>query len=351
MFYGDAKSVVREMVENKMPVAMWGPSGAGKSSMVKEIAEDMTAEYKQEVGMIDIRLSQIEPTDLRGILVADVPNKKGIWLPPSMLPTDPDWVGIIMLDEISSAPPMVQSAAYQLILDRKLGEYVLPEGAALVAAGNRDSDKGTYFRLAAPLANRFASHIELEVSLAEWKKWAYRVGIDASILGYLSFNPEALHKFDGASKEKGFPTPRSWESSSKVLKFNLSERIMKETILGGVGSGIGNDFWAYREILHGVVETATILDMNKDYELPNDISASYAINASIIHHLKDRKLLEEEVLAVYRYLNKIPQDEVRVASFREFTGIKLPIIGGKTDKAKKAFEDFFQPIKHLIPTS
>ena len=359
MFADSLKVVLKEMVLNRMPVMVWGPAGAGKSSIVRELAEEMTKEIKAELGdeyegqcyeHIDIRLSQLEPSDLRGILYPDPKAGQAVWLSPSMLPTDPSWTGVIMLDELSSAPPLIQAAAYQLILDRRIGDYVLPEGASIIAAGNRETDKGVVFKMAAPLANRFV-HLELEVSFEKWKPWAYANKIDKSVLGFLGFREDLLHKFDPASKSKAFPTPRTWEYVSKILDFNLPDSEKREAIFGAVGEGPGMDFWAYRELLSGAVETATVLDMDKDYSLPAETSAIYGVTTSLVYHFKSLKKApsEEALLAVYRYLNKILQDELRVAAFKEFTSNRLPIIGSKSEKVKRAFEGFYERVKHLIP--
>ena len=147
------------------PVMMWGPPGVGKSQMVAQVAE------KHGVPVIDIRLSQMEPSDLRGI-----PFRSGEhveWAVPAMLPdAERHGVeGILFLDEITSAPPSVSAAAYQLILDRRLGEYRVPDGWAIFAAGNRQGDRGVTYSMPAPLANRF-SHFEVDVNLDDWVAWA-----------------------------------------------------------------------------------------------------------------------------------------------------------------------------------
>ncbi|MBP6583288.1 MAG: AAA family ATPase, partial [Chromatiaceae bacterium] len=148
------------------PVMLWGPPGVGKSQMVAQIAA------RHGTPMIDIRLSQMEPSDLRGIPFR-VGNKVE-WAIPALLPNleyhGPS--GILFLDEITSAPPAVSAAAYQLILDRRLGEYEVPEHWAIFAAGNRQGDRGVTYAMPAPLANRF-SHFEVDTHLDDWVAWAY----------------------------------------------------------------------------------------------------------------------------------------------------------------------------------
>ncbi|MFI0460388.1 MAG: AAA family ATPase, partial [Candidatus Thiodiazotropha endolucinida] len=167
------------------PVMLWGPPGVGKSDMVREVA------MNHQAPVIDIRLSQMEPSDLRGIPFRV--NGSVEWAVPSILPSRERHgaSGILFLDEITSAPPTVSAAAYQLILDRRLGEYQVPDGWAIFAAGNRQGDRGVTYSMPAPLANRF-SHFEVGTNLDDWVAWAYRNDIDERIIAFLRFRPELL---------------------------------------------------------------------------------------------------------------------------------------------------------------
>jgi hypothetical protein len=364
MYINEAKEVMKAAIMDQMPVAFWGPSGIGKSAIALEAASDLSEESGTEFEFIDIRLSTYEPSDLRGVLVPDMKAKKGVWLPPSVLPTDPDFVGVIMFDEISSAVPLVQAAAYQLFLDRKIGEYTLPEGASLLAAGNRLGDKGVVFPMAAPLANRFGGHIEVELSVEQWKWWAYREGIDQQIIGFISANEDKLHHFNPQSKEKAFASPRSWSFVDQILNCKVSkEHIMQEWVESTISKGIGSEFWAYRSLLNGVVSTEDLLDMNKEYDMPrgeNEVGIIHGINASLVHNLKrkmtdranDKKkghpLTEDEVNALFRYFNRIEREEMRVATYKEMTSNKIPIVGSPYKSSKDAFDKFFETIRHLV---
>lgn len=170
------------------PVMIWGPPGIGKSQIVAQIAQH------HSVPLLDIRLSQMEPSDLRGIPFRV--DKFVEWAPPSILPDAQrhGLAGIMFLDEITSAPPSVSAAAYQLILDRRLGEYRVPDGWAIFAAGNRQGDRGVSYAMPAPLANRF-THYEIEAHTDDWVTWAYAHGIDERLIGFLRFRPELLFDF------------------------------------------------------------------------------------------------------------------------------------------------------------
>lgn len=211
------------------PVMLWGPPGVGKSQMVAQIAA------RHAVPVIDIRLSQMEPSDLRGI-----PFRQGErveWAVPAMLPDverhGPS--GVLFLDEITSAPPVVSAAAYQLILDRRLGEYRVPSGWAIFAAGNRQGDRGVTYSMPAPLANRF-SHFEVETHLDDWAAWAYASGIDERVIAFLRFRPELLFDFDPAHNPVAFPSPRSWEFAHRALKkFEEARDLLQGALQACVG--------------------------------------------------------------------------------------------------------------------
>jgi MoxR-like ATPase len=190
------------MVQQKIPTFLWGAPGVGKSSIVKQIA------HEKQIGFIDLRLALMDPTDLKGIPFYDKESHSALWAPPAFLPREGE--GILFLDELNTASPSVQASAYQLILDRAIGEYTLPDGWAVVAAGNRETDRGVTYKMASPLANRFV-HLELEVSVSQWRVWAYKAQIDSRVIAYVSYKNEHLFTFNPQSKQKSFATPRSWE--------------------------------------------------------------------------------------------------------------------------------------------
>src|SRR5579871_3471199 len=222
-----------------VPVMLWGPPGVGKSSLVAGVAS------QHGVKLVDLRLAQMEPTDLRGI-----PFRKGDevqWAAPAVLPRaarDGD-AGILFLDELTSALPTVTAAAYQLILDRRLGEYAVPPGWAIFAAGNRVGDRGVTFHMPAPLANRF-THYELEPDLEDWAAWALGADVDARIVAFLRFRPDLLFHFDPARQTYAYPTPRSWWYASEALaKFADKPEILREGLGGAVGEAAALAFGAW----------------------------------------------------------------------------------------------------------
>jgi len=259
------------------PVMLWGPPGVGKSQIVAQVARE------HDAPVIDIRLSQMEPSDLRGI-----PMRVGDhvdWAIPSILPDAGRHgpAGILFLDEITSAPPSVSAAAYQLILDRCLGNYRVPDGWAIFAAGNRQGDRGVTYTMPSPLANRF-SHFDVDLNLDDWVHWAYRNGIDERIIAFLRFRPEKLFEFDPAHNPVAFPTPRSWEFAHNALrKFSDQPELLTETLQACVGPATGIEVKAYIDNLSNMPDLQDIIE-GREVAMPREIDLQYAVATALVGH-------------------------------------------------------------------
>jgi hypothetical protein len=269
------EEVLSTLKAHHTPVMLWGPPGVGKSQIIMQIG------LKNDLPVIDIRLSQMEPSDLRGIPFKQ--NDRVEWAVPSMLPDEHRHgpAGILFLDEINSAAPSVSAAAYQLILDRKLGNYRLPEGWAVFAAGNRQGDRGVTYAMPAPLANRF-SHYEIELNLDDWVAWAYQNGIDERIIGFLRFRPELLFDFDPAHNPVAFPSPRSWEYAHRALqKFDAFPDLLAGSLQACVGLAAGIECHAFIESLHQMPDLDRILS-GEDVKAPQEIDLQYAVATALV---------------------------------------------------------------------
>ncbi|MFM2317952.1 MAG: hypothetical protein RLZZ215_573 [Pseudomonadota bacterium] len=257
------------------PVMLWGPPGVGKSQIVAQVGQ------RHAIPVIDLRLSQMEPSDLRGI-----PFREGNlveWAIPAMLPDTQRHgsQGILFLDEITSAVPSVSAAAYQLILDRRLGDYRVPEGWAIFAAGNRQGDRGVTYTMPAPLANRF-SHFEVELNLDDWVAWAYQHHLDERIIGFLRFRPELLFKFDPAHNPVAFPTPRSWEFAHRALqKFANSPKLLLNTLQACVGTAAGIELKAFIDHLDQMPDIDAIL-RGETVKTPKEVDLQYAVASALV---------------------------------------------------------------------
>lgn len=266
------KSLIH-LCEQQVPVFLWGPPGIGKSSIVAQIAKEA------DIDFVDLRLSLLDPTDLRGIPFFEAQNNEAIWAPPAFLPKADQEQGILFLDELNTAAPMVQAAAYQLILDRKIGEYRLPDGWAIVAAGNRESDRGVVFRMASPLANRFV-HLEMESSIHDWRKWAIMRGVDPVIIAYLAYRPDALFTFDTSKEAKSFATPRSWEYVNQIISSNPDPDLLMPMVSGAIGEELAASFLGFRSVSETLPSLDDILN-GSEVAVPDDTAALHILATSL----------------------------------------------------------------------
>jgi hypothetical protein len=279
-----ARKSLLKAFSKKRPLFLWGPPGIGKSELVAEIA--------QELGgyMIDLRLGQMEPTDIRGIPFYNKDSGKMDWAEPVDLPTaefaSQYPIVVLFLDEMNSAAPSVQAAAYQLILNRRVGKYFLPDNVVLVAAGNRESDKGVTYRMPTPLANRFI-HQEMRVDFPSYQEWAVNNNIHKDVVGYLTFAKQDLYDFDPKSASRAFATPRSWTFVSEILEDeDGDDDTIMNLIAGTVGEGLAVKFMAHRKIAGRMPRPEDILSgKEKDLNV-KEVSAMYSLVISMCYELK-----------------------------------------------------------------
>ena len=280
-----AKNALRHAMNKKRPVFLWGPPGIGKSDIVRQISNSFTNSH-----LIDIRLSLWDPTDIKGIPYFDSNNVKMAWGAPSELP-DEEMAAqydniVLFLDEMNSAAPAVQAAAYQLILNRRVGTYKLPDNVIIVAAGNRESDKGVTYRMPAPLANRFV-HLELAVNFDDWFEWSVSNNIHKDVVGYLTFAKKDLYDFDPKSASRSFATPRSWSFVSELIEDDLDESTTTDLVAGTVGEGLAVKFMAHRKVASSMPNPTDILAGKVKELKTKEISAMYSLTVSLCYELKE----------------------------------------------------------------
>ena len=288
----EARIALQQCFKTKRPVFLWGPPGIGKSELVANMAEEMQGH------MIDLRLGQMDPTDIRGIPFYNKEANVMDWAPPIELPTE-ELAGqypvvVLFLDEMNSAAPSVQSAAYQLILNRRVGKYKLPDNVVMVAAGNREGDKGVTYKMPSPLANRFV-HLEMRPDFDAWQRWAVQNNIHKDVVGYVSFAKQDLFDFDPKSSSRAFATPRSWTFVSQLLESDLPTNIETDLVAGTVGDGTAVKFMAHRKVAGQMPNPRDILD-GKVRELKvKEISAMYSLTVSMCYELKDLNSKKEKI--------------------------------------------------------
>jgi hypothetical protein len=280
-----AKNALRIAMQKKRPIFLWGPPGIGKSDVIAQITDSLPNSH-----LIDIRLSLWEPTDIKGIPYFDSNISKMVWGAPSELP-DEEFASqydniVVFFDEMNSAAPALQAAAYQLILNRRVGQYKLPDNVIIVAAGNREADKGVTYRMPAPLANRFV-HLEMAVSFDDWFEWAVNNSIQPDVVGYLQFAKQDLYNFDPKSPSRSFATPRSWSFVSELIEDGLDENTTADLVAGAVGEGLAVKFMAHRKVAADMPNPSEVL-VGKVKELKTkEVSAMYSLIVSLCYELKE----------------------------------------------------------------
>lgn len=271
-------------------VMLWGPPGVGKSQAIRQIAKNIEEACGKSVHVTDVRLLLFNPIDLRGIPTSNEDRTLAIWLKPQIFQMDEsdEVINILFLDEISAAPQSVQAAAYQITLDRVVGEHKLPDNCIVIAAGNRVSDKSVAFKMPKALANRLL-HIEIEDNFEAWKRWAIGAGVNGKVIGFLSFRRDYLMKFNQSGEDVAFATPRSWEMVSNLLN-NVSDDVeaMLPMIGGLVGMGTAIELRSWCHIYKELPDMEDIFD-GKRPPMPQNTDAVYALVSSMTAYAREHK--------------------------------------------------------------
>lgn len=273
-----ALELITTALRSDSPIMVWGSPGIGKSDIIRQAADGFGIDY------IDVRASQLDPVDIRG--VPSILKGTTIWNPPDFLPRDPETVALLFLDELPQAPQLVQSSLFQLVLDRKVGGYTLPEGVRIVAAGNRRQDRSGTFVMPAALANRFV-HIELEPHIEDWLEWAEFNDIRQDIIAFLSYRTALLNNFDAAETVNA--TPRTWAVLSSMLNHKAAD---DDDVIGlatcVVGKGPAAEFAGFCRVWQRLVPYAAIVKSPHSADLPKEPDAVHAV-ASMLYSRVDKK--------------------------------------------------------------
>jgi len=335
------KASILHALKIKRPIFVWGGPGIGKSEVIHQIAKNIDAK------VIDIRLSLWEPTDIKGIPYFNSKENNMVWAQPSELPTKAEAKKhkniVLFLDEMNSAAPSVQAAAYQLILNRKVGQYELPDNVLICAAGNREADKGVVYRMPAPLANRFI-HLEMKPEFDDWFEWAVEHNIHKDVVGYLTFSKKDLYDFDPKSPSRSFATPRSWSFVSELLSDDLDENTVTDLVSGAVGEGLAVKFMAHRKVASELPNPSEILEGKITEMKSKEISAMYSLTVSLCYELKEAndkkdKKFNDKVSKFLRFMMDNFDTELVVMGIKmALTQYQLPI----DPDAVKCFDEFHE---------
>jgi hypothetical protein len=285
----EIRAALQICIQAKQPVIIWGEPGVGKSANVQQTARGLGLACQ------DVRAVYYDAVDMRGL--PHVSDNRAHWAIPDFLPRDGN--GVLFLDELNRAPQLVQNACLQLVLDRKIGEYTLPEGWTIVVACNREQDGGGVTRMNSALTNRFV-HLHATVDTNDWCKWAAGAGIEPVVIAFQRFKPELLHKFD--RNAKAFPSPRAWEFVSRIVAQNpASSAIMLALVAGAVGYAAAIEFMAFLKLYKTLPSIDAILLNPTGAPVPSETSTLYAVASALA-----RRANAKNFSRVMQYLDRLP---------------------------------------------
>lgn len=309
MKLSDAYKITKNAIKSQTPVMLWGPPGIGKSSLIHQIAEELGLQN------LDLRLAQLEPTDLRGVPMPNRETNRADWYLPGFWPdsAEEDTIrtvvtvddkgketakevkvkkgcgvngpGIVFLDEIEKAPVSVKNASLQLVLDRMVGTYKLPDDWAIVAAGNREEDGCFSAPLGSALSNRMI-HLEIEADVESWSSWARENDVSEDVIAFLHLRGDFLYK---QTDEHAFPSPRSWVIASDLIKSVKSQRDQKEMLTASVGKGVSSEFVVWANVYRNVDPDAIFKGVMPSPWEEKDQSYKYAVALAVAFALRKRK--------------------------------------------------------------
>jgi hypothetical protein len=307
----DVTKALAALIPTRRPIYLWGPPGVGKSSVVRQAAEQVGRD------LVDVRATLLDPVDLRGL--PRVAKDTAVWCPPAFLPHTGK--GVLFLDELAQAAPLVQAACLQLTLDRKIGEYELPEGWSVIAASNRAEDRAGTHRLITPLLNRFV-HLDLDVSHEDWQAWAVTAGVSPEVRAFLRYRPALLFRFDSAVQERAFPTPRAWQFVSDIMARTPPELL--HTVVGGcVGDGPAAEFVGFLKLYRELPDLDVVLARPDIAPVPKEPAVLFALVGALV----ERCRADHAPLAnVIKYALRLPE-EFGVLALRDALAVNPKLVG------------------------
>lgn len=294
------EATVMALSANLVPMILGSP-GIGKSDIIRTIAKE------HQLQIIDMRLSQLDPTDLCGFPTHD--GKRMGYAPPKDIPLqDLDTVPegyrgwLLFLDEFPSAPMAVQASAYKLVLDRMIGAHAIHKKCAIVCAGNQETDGGIVNRLSTPMQSRLI-HLELEIDVRAWLDWATAKHLDHRVISYVEGHPEHLHQFDPNHNDKTFSCPRTWEFASRLVTGREPTPLLQKMLVGTLSAGIGHEFYSYMNYCAELPSLKDILARPDDITIPDEPALLYATSHMVAAYLKD-----DNAGRLMRYIDRLPLD-------------------------------------------
>lgn len=293
-----ATQLLAHLLDDDIPAFMWGPPGVGKSASIRQIASE------RSWNVIDFRASTRDSVALMGL--PDISGDTTRWKVPDEFPQEErdGTEGILFLDELNAAPPSMMAAMFGLVLDRKVGDYVLPKGWRVVAAGNRQADRAAAQRMPSALANRFA-HIDVDADTSAGHENVHveyfnNIGVDPRLIAFLRFRPALIHSMP-KNDERAFPTPRSWEQAAKVVGLPGAMRL--QAVSSIVGEGAAAEMEGFLRVYQNLPSLDLVLANPNSAPIPEDPAARFAISAGLARKV-DNKSFDNGMA----YMQRLPRE-------------------------------------------
>lgn len=287
---------------------VWGPPGVGKSDGAKQLKVYIEKHTSKKVVVTDVRLLLFSPIDLRGIPVANQEKTFAEWLKPKIFDMDSseDVINILFLDELTAAPPAVQAAAYQLTLDRRIGEHELPDNCLVIGAGNRTTDHSVAYRMPNALANRM-QHYEVCPDFDSWSKWAMQNEVHPLVLGFLAFDNSKFYDSKADADRLAYATPRSWMFVSNILnilraKQDISQLYTKISSCVGADAALAFITWCRN---HEELPDVRDIFSGRRTKFPMTMDALYALIMSMAAYAENREKIKGNELTVTELENAV----------------------------------------------
>jgi hypothetical protein len=352
------KYVLKEMPSDKS-IMLHAKHGVGKSSVVRQTADELSAESGNKYGFWDVRLSQCEVGDIKCMPHLDAENGVTRFLKQEWWPTDPDSHGILFFDELNRASKDVLQAVFEICLDRRLDGQKLPDGWRVVAAVNSD-DEYDVVELDPALHDRWF-HIDFDPSALEWLDWARAEAVHPTCIEFINRNQNLLDPPVG-NLEAGriYPSRRSWVAfSDSIMGMSLIESkddgMLTQVAKGWVGREIAVMFQKFVENEFSQLRPEDVLD-NFDKTKPkiesacNDIEVIAALARSVIAEVNGRSLTKTKTKqreALREFFMMLPNDVASQSWVAMLSGAKTK----KIVMEWQGDEDFRDHLKQIYLTS
>lgn len=305
----NAPEAIKSILNAGLVPMLHGSPGVAKSSITQQIADDANLK------LIDLRLSQCDPTDLAGFPLVKPNVGKAGYLPMDTFPIKGDelpenkngW--LLLLDEFNSASMAVQAAAYKLVLDRQVGQHTLHDRVAIVSAGNLSTDGAIVNRLSTAMQSRMV-HLHINLDPEDWTLWASKNGLDHRVVSFIKNRPDLLHKFDPNHNDFTFPCARTWEFVSKIVSdwsttdLTTNQFVIKQPIIAGtIGVGAASEFMSFCQIYKNLVTIEEILSDPEKTKVPDEPAILWALTGLIAH-----KINKQTIRPLIKYIERLPAE-------------------------------------------